>query len=1056
MVAVELAEGRIGSNEIRVHHANIPAAPLLGGRWREVLAACSGAFTASLGDVPAFLALWGVSAGDRAGAVPAHRLRLDGALEKGMLRLARGDLAAGPAKATLAAVTVSFPRDDQGWGETGFSGRADVDIPNVHDVSALFPVPPLSGSLRGEISAAGTFARPEGRASLRGRGIVVAGRMLGDVALEARGTAGDIVVDSLQARLGGNRFSAQDVRFRPATLAGPDRSGFFDSLTGSFTLSASDVPALAALAGIPPARVARTPAAHLLTAAGAVRGRTITVATGSFAAAGGSATLRAARVVLPGPGANWKKETTFEGDLAVDLPDLAPIAAIFQLPALQGSLEGRARVSGSLGAPGGSVEASGRGIAIGGHRVGDVAVKARVGQQRLTIEALEVTRGGDRLHGRGSYDLARRTVLEAEADLALADVAPYLAEFVREGLSVSGRLHVGLRAAGPLPDTPLVIDARFSEGRVGSVRGVRGVAQAQYEPGRLRIGAFELTGSGGLAVRGEGTIPVDLAADEILSAGPISLRATADVPGFEELASLVPPAYALTGTLHADGVISGSWKQLEARLEIRGERLQLPPGTRFAPPGPARLAGTLTWGAAEARAENVRLTSPALSCALSGTWSSPPSLASLFAAPEGAATGSLALRASFNSPDIGWLREAVAGLRRISGSVAGEIAVDGPAGGPAFTGEVRIAAGALRYQDLPPIDTLDARAVVAGRHVTLKEFGGNLGGSPFTLAGSLDFSRASDPVLDLRLQGTNILLYRDEGLRVRADSDLTLSGPVSALALGGEMALTNGLYQKDITVASLFSGEGRRSKRASPGLAGISFPDPPLRDMRFDVRLTAREPFEIRTTVVRGSARPDLRLTGTGLLPILRGPILLDSATVMLPSGTLEIERGTVLMRAEDPDRPALDFGGRMQALGYEISAQIGGTLDSPEIVLSSIPPLPREELLLFVVTGAPPGSAGAEGGSIATAASPLAVYLGKNVVGQLLGGRSRGGRPGFQERIEVQIGRETTRSGGMTLDARLRLMKNPAGDGSTLYITSEKDVYDQYNAGLKILFRFK
>ncbi|MHB8894103.1 MAG: translocation/assembly module TamB domain-containing protein [Candidatus Geothermincolia bacterium] len=980
VVLVERAEGRIGSNEVQLRQVNLPAGPLLEGRWRALLAAASGAFNASLGDVPAFLALWGVNVENGAVAVPDHRLRLEGSLEKGTIRLVRGDLASGLGKAALDAVTVTFPREDQGWGQTAFSGGATVDIPSLKDVSALFPIPSLNGSLRGEISGTGTFARPEGRASLTGRGISVAGRILGDVELQARGTAEGMEVKTLQVRQGGNRFTAQDVRFLPATLAASDSGGFLDSLAGSFTLSSTDVPALAALAGISPEKAARTPAKHLLTLAGTVQRRALAITAGSFAAAGGSITLHAGRVALPPPGADWKKDTTFEGDLEVDIPDLGPIATIFQVSPMQGTLKGRVKVSGSVGAPGASVEASGRGIAIDGRRIGDVVLKAAVQQQRLRIETLEVTRGGD--------------------------------------------------------------------------HPIRASLDATYESGQLRIGAFELTGSGGLAVRGEGTIPVDLAADDILSPGAISIRAQANIPSLEDLAFLVPPAYALKGTLRADVVAAGSWKEPEARLEIRGERLQLPPGTRFAPPGPYSLAGTVTWSRAEARAEKVLFESPALAGSLSGTWSSLPSLASLFSEAGGAATGSLSLRASFSSPDIRWLQATVAGLRGLRGSVAGEIAVDGPVGDPVLSGEIRIAAAAFRYQDLPPIDALTATATVERRRVTLKEFGGNVGGSPFTLAGTLDFSRVDDPALDLRLLGKNVLLYRDEGLRVRADSDLVLRGPLSALSLTGEMALTDSLYQKDITVASLFAGRDKTAKRATPGLAGISFPEPPLRDMRFDVRIIAREPFQIKTTVVRGAARPDMRLTGTGLLPILRGPILVDTARVMLPSGTLELERGTVLFREGDPDRPALDFGGRMQSRGYEITAQVGGTLDNPEIILSSIPPLPREELLLFVLTGAPPGSA--DGGSVATMASPMAVYLGKNVVGQLLGGKSRAGKTDFQDRIELQIGREMTRSGSVTLDARLLLKKNPVGDGSALYLTSEKDTYDQYNAGLKILFKFK
>ena len=113
------------------------------------------------------------------------------------------------------------------------------------------------------------------------------------------------------------------------------------------------------------------------------------------------------------------------------------------------------------------MEASGRGIAIGGHRVGDVVLKAAAQRQRLVIETLEVDRGEDRLRGRGAYDLEKGTLLEAEADLSVADVAPYLAEFVREGIPVSGRLHAGLRATGPCR-------ARRSPSRRSSPRGASG------------------------------------------------------------------------------------------------------------------------------------------------------------------------------------------------------------------------------------------------------------------------------------------------------------------------------------------------------------------------------------------------------------------------------------------------------------------------------------------------------------------------------------------------------------------------------------------------------
>jgi translocation and assembly module TamB len=279
---------------------------------------------------------------------------------------------------------------------------------------------------------------------------------------------------------------------------------------------------------------------------------------------------------------------------------------------------------------------------------------------------------------------------------------------------------------------------------------------------------------------------------------------------------------------------------------------------------------------------------------------------------------------------------------------------------------------------------------------------------------------------------------------------------VSALALAGEVALTDSVYQRTFSVADVFPGGGQQGKSARrPGGAGISFPEPPLRDMRLDVHVTSREPFRILTSAVQGSARPDLHLSGTGLLPFLRGPILFEDVDLALPSGILEFERGTVFLSESGPGRSTLDFVGRMQTQGLEITAQIGGTIDAPEVILSSVPPVFQEELVLFVLTGAPPGSASSSGGYVTAMATPMAVYLGKGVLDQILGGSPSKGSD-IAGRLEVQIGRETTDSGSPTVDARLRLKKNFIAKGGTLYLTSEKDVYDQENLGLKIIFKYK
>ncbi|MEJ2024048.1 MAG: hypothetical protein P8Y00_03360, partial [Deltaproteobacteria bacterium] len=59
-------------------------------------------------------------------------------------------------------------------------------------------------------------------------------------------------------------------------------------------------------------------------------------------------------------------------------------------------------------------------------------------------------------------------------------------------------------------------------------------------------------------------------------------------------------------------------------------------------------------------------------------------------------------------------------------------------------------------------------------------------------------------------------------------------------------------------------------------------------------------------------------------------------------------------------------------------------------------------------------------------------------------------------DRLNVVVGREVTRTGDETIEADFRLGSGVFRKGDTLYLTGEKDAFDYYNAGLRIVFRFQ
>jgi translocation and assembly module TamB len=53
-------------------------------------------------------------------------------------------------------------------------------------------------------------------------------------------------------------------------------------------------------------------------------------------------------------------------------------------------------------------------------------------------------------------------------------------------------------------------------------------------------------------------------------------------------------------------------------------------------------------------------------------------------------------------------------------------------------------------------------------------------------------------------------------------------------------------------------------------------------------------------------------------------------------------------------------------------------------------------------------------------------------------------------------MGRAVSRTGEETIEAQFRIADDVLRDGDNLYITGERDIFDFYNAGVKIVFRFK
>jgi autotransporter translocation and assembly factor TamB len=675
---------------------------------------------------------------------------------------------------------------------------------------------------------------------------------------------------------------------------------------------------------------------------------------------------------------------------------------------------------------------------------------SRAGDLALKDISLSGPSGDLRLKGSLS---ARRN---ADFDLVVSDFGSHgwFESFVTDRIRFSG-LNARIRLSGSMDNPSLTVAGDLA--KLDSPKdhiSLSGRFDLSYTKSGVLIRQFQWQGRPGQQISVTGTIPVNFFEKPLLRPGPLSVDARISIPDLTAYGWFFPDYIPSDGDLEGKLQMTGTWKSPSGTFIFRSRGLNDPPHLKSMPPGPVDIDGNIRLVGKKLVVESIQINSPKLTFTSHGEWTGMPALTDLFQGKTAKPAGNIDMRGNLGVEDLSWLAADNPSLRRVSGRLEANVTMKGPISDPAVDAVVRLTDGELRpNMDVPSLQALNLNAVVTPAGAKLQMFTGELGGAAFHITGSVMRNSQNGAVADLRLQGENLLFYRSAGLKVRADTDITVKGPVKRLEVGGEVAITDGRLVKYLDFLSTLKGSEK--PKIDLGLQLFSIRKPPFSDMVFDVRLTSKNPFSIRNNLAKGAVRPELKLIGTGELPVLSGKVYVDPTRIRLPAGSLLFESGVIRFDPKRPDRPTLDLFGTSKMLGYEITMLVEGPYNEPVVTLSSVPPLTHEELVLLIIAGKLPDTTDDPNASQGQSMN-VAVYLGRDFIERWFGSESAEAGESIMDRFEVHLGRAVTRGGEDTIEAQFRIADGVLRDGDRLYLTGEKDIFDFYNAGVKIVFRFK
>jgi hypothetical protein len=548
----------------------------------------------------------------------------------------------------------------------------------------------------------------------------------------------------------------------------------------------------------------------------------------------------------------------------------------------------------------------------------------------------------------------------------------------------------------------------------------------------------------------EGSAPLDPLGGALFPDGPLDLRVAVRDPSVAALSALSGwDAGESLAEAHLEMSLGGTWRRPigAGRLEVAEVRLAAV-GARGSLRIPFELEDGVSVAGATLSVPGYVEAQAAGKLALPldpGPW--------MEAGPRLWENATVTGTCSLDVDDLGWLASHVDGLRRIGGAASTSARISGSVRSPTVRGQFLLEGGEVKLASrVPAMSSLNVDLRLSGRSLDIQECSGELGGAPFRVRGSA--SMAGDaPTFDVTLAGDDLLILREPGVLIRADSDLFVTGPFDRLRIEGNLRLKSSLITRDVEIFDSGSGAPSTEQR---GFGLFAFVEPPMSSATFDVAITSLEPVIIRNKLARGELRPALTLRGTGDAPLIEGTVRIGDTRVALPASLLSFESGSITLSGTDPAVPEVELLGTSRKLGYDITIAVSGPYDSPEVLLTSSPPLPSEDILLLLVAGRPPGDALSRE-SAQQAGQTVAVYFAEDVVmGWLSGGGGGSGEGGFFDRLEVTTGREVSESGLPTAELSFRVTERVFSGGDRVLLTMERDEYEHYGLGLRLVFRLR
>ncbi len=293
---------------------------------------------------------------------------------------------------------------------------------------------------------------------------------------------------------------------------------------------------------------------------------------------------------------------------------------------------------------------------------------------------------------------------------------------------------------------------------------------------------------------------------------------------------------------------------------------------------------------------------------------------------------------------------------RLVGHLAADLTLGGSLGAPTATGSLGLTASRLENADAGLVlRNVTVRLDASGGTLTVtKAVGEDLKGGSFSVTGKLGIADPENGPVDLAVRLTRLRVAGLDLATVTADGRLAVTGTLSRMRAAGRIVLG----PADINLPTSMPPDvvvipvTLKNDPNAPKTPRKAVPPAAARHIDLDIKVALGQAVYVRGMGLESRWGGEVAITGTAASPVVAGAYAVEKGHIDLFGSTLEITKGEVVFRGENPPAPTFDIRAERTANDVTAGVSIAGDAANPAITLTSNPQLPHDEILSRILFG--------------------------------------------------------------------------------------------------------